>query len=172
VESIVKIAGVLGLDVNDEDAVSPIATRLRRIAEKVPSKFGDPNFEKDVLAAEQAVEDEGGKALIASLFQCQRIGVPEEKVYKIKRVAKGKRVSFLSPSGIRFSFGPVWNDSVLAAKGIAVNENNREKLNMHGQYYGIASPEAMSTRELCAKIAECMAEAGDSEETTEEAVQE
>lgn len=148
-----KIAEALGLVNLNVDEVTPQTTRLHRIAEKVTRKPGEAGFEEDVEAAEQAADEEGTRALLGALGQCLKIGIPEEKVYKIKRSEKGQRIEMKSESGIRFSFGPIWVQSVAAGKGIAVSDNNREKLNMHGTHVGIESPEKMSARELCAAIA-------------------
>jgi hypothetical protein len=149
--SIKAIGEVLGYIVPDEDAVSPITQRLRRIAEKVKSRLGDKNFEADVLAAEQAADEEGSRAMMQSFFQVN--AAPPEREYKIKRVAKGQRINVVSDSGVRYSFGPVWVDSVIAAKGLAMNEAHREKLNMHGTHLGIQNSDKMSARELCVAIA-------------------
>lgn len=153
VVAIAKIGEVLGLSNVDENEVNPFTTRLRRIAEKVKKKLGDIGFEEDVLAAERAVEEEGSRAMMQAFGQCALIETPAEREYKIKRSAKGQRIEQKSESGVRFSFGPIWVNAVVAAKGIALNENNREKLNMHGTHVGIENPEKMSARELCAAIA-------------------
>lgn len=155
IATIGEVLGQAGYIDNGSD--TPSISRLRRIAEKVSAKLiSELGFEGAVLAAEQAVADEGGRALFGALTQCQLIGAPVEREYKIKRVPKGQRISMVSESGVRFSFGPVWNEAVAAVKGIAMNPNNREKLNMHGTYLGVESPEKMTARELCAAIAERM----------------
>lgn len=161
VVSIAKVSEVLGLGAAvgfaDVGSDNPLIWRLRRITDKVsPKLVSELGFEGAVQAAELAVSEEGGRALMNSLAQCQRIEAPVEREYKIKRVPKGQRIQMVSESGIRFSFGPVWNEAVCATKGIALNTANREKLNMHGTYLGIEKPEAMTARELCAAIAERM----------------
>ena len=161
VVSIAKVSEVLGLQAAvgfvDTGSDNPLIWRLRRIADKVSTKLiSELGFDGAVQAAEQAVSEEGGRALMNSLAQCQRIEAPVEREYKIKRVPKGQRIQMVSESGIRFSFGPVWNEAVCATKGIALNPANREKLNMHGTYLGIENPDKMTGRELCAAIAERM----------------
>lgn len=138
------------------DIATPLSQRIFRIYEKLTKKITDIGFEADVLAAEETVNAEGGQALLKTLFQLT--APPPEREYKIKRVAKGQRIDVKSASGIRFSFGPAWCTSVMAAKGIAINEANREKLNMHGTHLGVPVPDSMSPRELCAAITEAMAE--------------
>lgn len=140
----------------DLNVATPIQMRIVRIYQKLTTKVGDIGFEDDVLLAEKAVSEEGGRAIMQTLFQL--IAPPPERQYKIKRVAKGQRIDVKSASGVRFSFGPAWVTSVMAAKGIAVNEANREKLNMHGTHLGIPVPDTMSARELCAAISATLAE--------------
>lgn len=161
VVSIAKVSEVLGLGaavgIVDVGSDNPLIWRLRRITDKVSAKLiSELGFEGAVLAAEVAVAEEGGRALMGSLVSCQRIEAPVEREYKIKRVPKGQRIQMVSESGIRFSFGPVWNEAVCATKGIALNPANREKLNMHGTYLGIENPDKLTGRELCAAIAERM----------------
>lgn len=151
-----KIAKILHIDNCDMNIVTHGTQRLFRIFEKLTTQPEDPTFEDDVLAAEILTDEAGARALMQSLFQL--INPPPEREYKIKRVAKGKRIAAVSASGVRFSFGPAWNTAVIAAKGIAVNVAHREKLNMHGTHLGVPIPETMSPRELCAAIAEAMAE--------------
>lgn len=141
------ICDVLGIVQPDHE----MTNRIRRIADKVKSRFDETTFTEDVLAAEQEVGLEGTRALLQSFNQCNQI--PAEREYKIKRVPKGQRINIVSETGIRYSFGPVWNDSVIAAKGIAVNVNNREKLNMQGTHLGVESPDSLSAIQLCAEIA-------------------
>jgi hypothetical protein len=159
--SIARVGEALGLGqavgFEDVGSDSPLIWRLRRITEKVSAKLiSELGFDGAVQAAEQAVSDEGGRALFGSLVQCQKIEAPVEREYKIKRVPKGQRIQMVSESGIRFSFGPVWNEAVCAMKGIALNTANREKLNMHGTYLGVENPDKMTARELCTAIAERM----------------
>jgi hypothetical protein len=149
---ILNVAEVLGLSV-DTDVANSVTTRLFRIAERVKRKSGEPGFEEEVIAADAAVGEESGRAMMNAFAQCSLIEAPQERVYKIARSEKGKRIEERSESGVRFSFGPKWVDAVVAAKGIALNEHNREKLNMHGKHVGIENPENMTARELCAAIA-------------------
>lgn len=143
------IGDVLGISVFDGQC-SHVLHRIQRIAEKIGKKIGEFGDE-DIYEAEKKVEEEGCRALLQSWQQCN--SVPAPQVFKIARSKKGKRISITSPSGVNFSFGPVWNQSVVAGRGLALNPLHREKLNMHGVHKGIASPEALSARDLCAAIA-------------------
>lgn len=151
-----KIAAVLGIkSLSDTEQ-----ERMSKIADLVTCKPSDAGFEDDVLAAELKVASQasgaGGMALWGSMMQVT--APPPERVYKIKRVAKGKRIAEKSPSGRNFAFGPKWCAEVRACKSLALNENNREKLNMHGKTLGIEHPEKMAPRELCLAIAARMPE--------------
>lgn len=143
-----EINSVLGW--SDTTSVNAV-NKLSRIQAKLTTKFGDAGFAADVERAEAEVEEEGTRALMQCLMQVT--AAPAPKVYKIKRVAKGQRIKVASASGKKFAFGPVWVDAVKACKGIALNEANREKLNMHATTVGIENPEKLTARELCAAIA-------------------
>jgi hypothetical protein len=150
-DSLKKVAEALGLQYESLGDVA--IDRLNRIASKLTRKVSETGFENDVLEAEKEINEAGGRALFGSLVQCQVIESPPERQYKIKRVAKGTRIKEKSVSGKNFAFGPVWCEAIKACKSLALNENNREKLNMHGSTVGIEHPEKMAPRELCIAIA-------------------
>jgi hypothetical protein len=153
---ITKIGEVLGLDV-DEESGSLQLERLRRIADRLTTKVGDAEFENEVFAIDEEIGKQGSRALFGTFMQ---VTAPEpERVYKIKRSQKGQRIKIKSASGKNFAFGPVWCEAVRACKALALNENNREKLNMHGTHLGVEYPDQLSSRELCAAIASRMEEA-------------
>lgn len=104
-----------------------------------------------------AVEAQRLAGFAAAAAQTQVKRTAPEHEYKIKRVAKGERIKEASATGKHFSFGPVWVEAVKKAAGIAVNEKNREKLNMHGVHVGVQSPETLDAKALCAAIAEKLA---------------
>jgi hypothetical protein len=148
-----KIAEVVGLTYVPHDAISTQV--LNRIYAKMPVEVLDnpdtPAFLKAVQLAEKQVNSEGQFAIVQLVKQIT--APPPEKVYKIKRSAKGDRISVAAPNGIRYSYGPIWNDSVKAGKGIAAAECNRAKLNHQALMVGVDGAETLSTVELCAKIA-------------------
>ena len=150
IQTMEQVCQIVGTGPVTMDRGNYVLDRIRRIAARAGCP-GAPDFEDSVREAERQVDEEGGRALMESLFQC--IAAPPEKEYKIKRVAKGQRIEMVSEKGIRYSFGPVWCESVKIAKGIAVNPNHREKLNMHGTSLGVESPETLSPHQLCQQIA-------------------
>lgn len=129
-----------------------VAERIRSIIKHLDKKPGDEGFKEACERAELAVNARGANVveqMIGGLIQAQ---TPKERVYKIKPVAKGQRIEAISASGVRFSFGEVWCNSVRSIKGIAVNPNNREKLNMHGTHLGLVDVEGLTPRQLCERI--------------------
>ena len=145
-----KIAEIVGIRFRESDTVG-IAI-LQRIQAKLP-KDSDPgagSFTDLVLKAEQEVDREGQLAIVSLVKQLT--APPQEKVLKIKSSPKGARIKIAAANGVRFSFGPIWNESVKKAKGIAVVESNRAKLNHQAILLGVSVPEKMSVQALCAAI--------------------
>lgn len=158
------IINQLGMDADNHIMIE----RAQRISQKVQANPGDVDFLTQVEQAEEEISVIGRTAfnqLFAGFVEAQQ---PKERVYKIKPVMKGKRIEAISASGVRFSFGEVWCLSVRNGKGIAVNVNNREKLNMHGTHMGVANPEEMTAKELAAAIVVKMDEDAAAEESNEE----
>ena len=149
-----QIARIINMPVREGDQV--LQTVLQRIADKLPTGMveTDPGFQDAVLEAEKLVNAEGDMAIVALVKQIT--ASPPEKVFKIKSSPKGARIKIAAANGVRFSFGPIWNESVKKAKGIAVVPANREKLNHQALMAGIANPEAMEIGVLCAAIAETL----------------
>ena len=147
-----KIAEVVGLPFNPNDVITTqILSRIHaKMPEKAKANPEAPSFMKAVLAAEKAVNEEGQLAIVQLVKQIT--APPPEKVYKIKRSAKGARITVAAPNGVRYSYGPIWNESVKKAKGIAVAECNRAKLNHQGLMAGVDAPEKLSVTDLCAAI--------------------
>lgn len=145
-----NIADAINLNNNEKDVV--IQTILNRIARKLPADITpkSKNFQELVLAAEAEINAEGNMAMIALVKQIT--APPLEKVFKIKSSPKGVRIKMAATNGVRFSFGPIWNESVKKGKGIATVEANRFKLNHQASMVGIESPEDMDISELCAAI--------------------
>ena len=149
-----EIAKITGLPFDEANPLSQ--ERLRRISMKLPRdgfipSLDNKQFVKMVLAAEEAVNKEGLLAIQSMVAQLA--APPAEKKFKIKRSPKGARIKVAAANGVRFSFGPVWNESVAKGKGIATAEANREKLNHQALLAGIADPEKMDVKALCAAIA-------------------
>lgn len=149
-----QIATLINMPFREDDLVSQ--TILQRVAAKLPAGMTEASegFEQAVLAAEAAVDQEGQMAIVALVKQMT--APPAEKVLKIKSSPKGARIKIAAANGVRFSFGPIWNESVKKAKGIAVVPANRAKLNHQALMAGIANPEAMEVGALCAAISETL----------------
>ena len=142
-----EIARVTGYPYN-EDTPNPILTIvLNRIARKLPE---NPTV-ADILEAEKAVNAEGQFA-IANLV-AQLTAEPPAREYKIKRSLKGARIDTPAPDGTRYSFGPVWNESVKAGKGICLAETARKKLEHQARLLGFAAPEGVDPRLLAKFVA-------------------
>ena len=148
IQEISKITG-LKYDVNDAEAMA----LLRRIAQKLPQlnylvqpSLNNLSFISMVRAAKIAVENE--PIVIASIS-----AEPQERKLKIKSSPKGERIKVAAPNGIRYSYGPIWNESVKKAKGIAVADANREKLLFQAAMYGVNNPEKFDeVANLCEAI--------------------
>ena len=149
-----QIANIINMPFRENDLVNQ--TILQRVAAKLPAGMTETSegFEQAVLEAEAAVNQEGQMAIVALVKQMT--APPAEKVLKIKSSPKGARIKIAAANGVRFSFGPIWNESVKKAKGIAVVPANRAKLNHQALMAGIANPEAMEVGALCAAIAETL----------------
>lgn len=145
-----QIAEITGLRYSEKDPI--VISLLQRVANKLPegTTVDTPDFVDLVKAAESVVNSEGQLAIINLVKTIT--APPAEKVLKIKSSPKGARIKVAAANGVRFSFGPIWNESVKKAKGIAVVEANRAKLNHQALMAGIASPEAMEIGALCAAI--------------------
>lgn len=145
-----QIAEVTGLRYSETDQL--VRSMLQRIALKLPAGLveTDAAFEEEVLKAEKEITVEGCRALV-STYQAVT-APPPEKVLKIKSSPKGERIKVAAGNGVRYSFGPIWNASVIKGKGIAFVEANREKLNHQAIMLGIENPEEMDVSELAAQI--------------------
>lgn len=149
-----EISKIIGLPYEE---ANPLAQEhLRRIAMKLPRdgfipSLDNKQFVEMVLTAQEEVHREG---LLAIQSMANQLAAPPvEKKFKIKRTPKGSRIKVAAANGVRYSFGPVWNESVAKGKGIAVAPANREKLNHQALLVGIADPEKMDAKALCAAIA-------------------
>lgn len=149
-----KIAEITGFANRQNDVV--VNQILQRIQAKLPKGIDEnsPQFTEAVETAEKAVNAEGQLAIVSLVRQ---ITAPEpEKVLKIKSSPKGDRIAVAAANGVRYSFGPIWNESVKKGKGIALAEANRAKLNHQGLLAGIENAEALSAQELAAQIAKTL----------------
>lgn len=147
-----KIAEITGFPFNQDDEIT--MTVLQRISSKIPAGIDEthPEFAEAVSRAEALLNEEGQVAIAALVKQI--VAPPPEKVFKIKASPKGARIKIAAANGVKFSFGPIWNDAVKAAKGIALNPANREKLNHQAQLYGIENPGDMDVQNLCAILSQ------------------
>jgi hypothetical protein len=150
-----KIAEVTGFPFTTDEN-DPVFKILKRIEAKIPAgtDVKHPAIRAIIEKAEDDVNREGQLAIAALVKQI--VAPPPEKVLKIKSSPKGARIKVAAANGVRYSFGPVWNESVKKAKGIAVIEANRAKLNHQALMAGIANPEAMEVGALCAAISETL----------------
>lgn len=146
-----KIAEVTGFRFDESDPL--IMSILFRIQAKMPAEISEshPAIDAVIRAAEEDVNREGQMA-IASLVK-QFTAEPVEKVLKIKSSPKGARIKIAAANGVRFSFGPIWNQSVIKGKGIALVPANREKLNHQAMMLGIDGAAEAEVGALCASIA-------------------
>jgi hypothetical protein len=135
-------------------SVIPNGCFATRINAKIPADISaaDPLFVEATRIAVEAVEAEGYWMIEQFKKQSDLTVNPPPRVLKIKSSPKGKREAVASAGGIRYSFGPVWNDSVRATKGIALAPTNREKLNHQALMLGIDTPELLEPAALCAQI--------------------
>ena len=149
-----QIANIINIPFCEDDLVSQ--TILQRVAAKLPAGVTENSegFKQAVLDAEAQVNQEGQMAMVSLVKQMT--APPPEKVLKIKSSPKGARIKIAAANGVRFSFGPVWNESVKKAKGIAVAPANRAKLNHQALMAGIDNPEAMEVSALCAAISKTL----------------
>lgn len=143
-----EISKITGLPFNHTDAASLFL--LRRIERKLPIQVNvdllDRNFIAEVKKAAAEVEKEGPLA--------ETVPQPEgPRVLKIKSSPKGARIKVAAPNGIRYSFGPVWNESVIKGKGIATAEAHQEKLQFQAEMLGIQKPFPENVVDLCALMA-------------------
>ena len=146
-----QIASILGIE-NAENNSSALSY-LNRVASKI-SQGIDSHHPALVAVVEKAVDDVDREAAAAfSSIVSVAVAEPQEKTLKIKSSPKGSRIKVAAVNGVRFSFGPVWNESVKKAKGIAVVPTNRSKLDHQAMMLGISSPESMSAQEVCRAIA-------------------
>lgn len=145
-----KIAEVTGISFIETDSIR--MSILHRIQAKMPVGISenDPGVVAVIEAAQRAVDEEGQLAIVSLVRQLT--APPAEKVLKIKSSPKGVRIKVAAANGVRFSFGPIWNESVSRCKGIAVVESNRSKLNHQAIMLGVDSPEKMEISALCSAI--------------------
>lgn len=123
--------------------------RVKRAAD-----FAALNPSASVDAVLEHINTQGNNAMLAMSNQLVEAATPKERVYKIARVLKGKRIPLVSPSGKRYSYGPKWNASVLAGNGDTLKPIGREKLEMQARFFGIEFSPEISSKELVVLVAE------------------
>ena len=150
-----QIAEVTGLRYNEQDPI--VMGLLNRIANKIPAgiKAEDAYFDRVVQMAEDQVNAEGNMRIVNLVKMIT--AEPLERVLKIKSSPKGARIKIAAANGVRFSFGPIWNASIIKGKGIAVAEANRVKLNHQAVMLGISAPEKMKVEALASLMAPLVA---------------
>lgn len=151
-----KIAEVLGFPFNEEDQTT--MALLQRVQSKMPASIKEdhPAINAVIRAADEDVQRESARVFDFMFKQAEEAVKPKERVFKIKPSLKGARIKVAAANGVRFSFGPVWNESVKKGKGIALVPTNRTKLNHQAELAGIANADKMEVRALCAAIAETL----------------
>lgn len=131
-----EISKITGIPFNDNPAT---LFQLRRISNKLPLDIQvnlfNRSFVNAVKAAAAEVDAEG--PITEESIAKQPEG---PRPLKIKSSPKGKRIQHAAPNGVRYSFGPVWNKSVMKGKGIAIAEANREKLEFQAELLGVEGP--------------------------------
>jgi hypothetical protein len=152
-----KISQITGyrFDVNEENVNG--LDLLRRIADKIPADVTPESrtFELHVLAAQASADGDGQRVM--SHMADALVAEPAPKVLKIKSSPKGARIKIAASNGVRYSFGPIWNASIVKGKGIALVEANREKLNHQALMLGLTAPEKMKLDVLVGKLAPLVA---------------
>lgn len=146
-----KIASIMGIENVQNSGAA--ADHVNRVAAKIPAGVDSthPTFAAAVAQALELVEQESKNVFSAVVSALT--AEPQEKTLKIKSSPKGTRIKVAADNGVRFSFGPIWNQSVKNAKGIAVVAANRPKLDHQALMLGILNPENMSAQEVCRAIA-------------------
>jgi hypothetical protein len=149
-----KITGI-AIDQNNID----IMRKLHRIIAKIPTNFVQPSlthpgFVKMVKNALKEVENEGED----TNFKIPGTTLEEDEdgntvMKHITGVSKGTRIKVAASDGVRYSFGPTWNQSVLKGTGIAVHPNNRVKLICQAQHHGIENVDTLEPADICKLIA-------------------
>lgn len=120
---------------------------LGRINNKISRGLSEQEIQKEL-------NSEGNSIFTAMANAIIDMTTPKVKVYKIKRSPKGQRIKIRSESGKLYSFGPIWVESIKAAKGLAVSKNNREKLEMHASHVGLTNFKNLSSVEIAKLISE------------------
>lgn len=141
------IAEKIGVPFNQDNHAT--MALLQKYAHKL-----DPGFENFDEAFERAQKriDREGEEVINTIVKIVTTP-PPEKVLKIKSSLKGTRIKTAAPSGIRYSFGPVWNSAVKSGTGIAIAKSNRHKLDYQAFLHGIEGAEGMDATAVCALLA-------------------
>jgi len=145
-----KIAAIAGLRFNEADTFN--MAKLQRIADLVPKEFpvGSEGFPHVVETAVKW-EDNMGVYMFQEMANAL-MAEPAERVLLIKSSPKGERIKVAAANGIRYSFGPIWNDSIKKGKGIAFVEANRAKLNHQAGMLGILTPEQLDIAVLATQM--------------------
>lgn len=145
-----QIAEITGLRFSETDADA--TQLLSRIAAALPDNItvDSKNFEKEVLKAEKLVNEDSGRVFTA--FTNAVTKEPVARVLKIKSSPKGIRSSIPAANGIRYAFGPIWNESIKKGEGISLIEANKPKLVHQANLLGIKGSESKTCVELVALI--------------------
>lgn len=129
---------------------------LRRIERLMPLRGNVSLMDHNFI---NAVRDCHAKVQLEDVEVARKLklGIVDEPVAKkekpkIKRSPKGERISVAAPNGIRYAYGPIWNASVAKGKGIALAEQNREKLYHQARMHNIKTPENMDVGDLVKAI--------------------
>jgi hypothetical protein len=135
------------------DTTIPLLLDIYKLIEEPDNS---PLFNLDAAIATYTRKQQGDKAI--EIFVEQQLAPPKEREYKIKRSKKGTRIDIADEHGVRYSFGPVWNDAIeiaaLTGKGLAMKEMYRNKLVHQAFLLGVLDAKHMASKELCKIVAD------------------
>jgi hypothetical protein len=154
-----EISKITKIERNEQNAYL-----LNRILDKMPMvrpgsafvpSLDNLHFVKMVKQAHDMIMTENENGVDSFAEKNAKMNIDPMKAIgprKIKSSLKGERIK-VAVNGVRYSFGPVWNESVKLGTGIAVSPKNRVKLNVQASIFEIADAENMTVVNLCEAIA-------------------
>lgn len=129
-QDLLTIANIIGIKY--KPTYPRISDYLYRIYKTLNFNLQINSLSEKVLFAQKIVNEEGQNSL---LHMTNTICAPKKKrEYKIRPTLKGARITEAAPNGVRYSFGPIWCDSVKKGEGICYAKMNEEKLIFHAHY--------------------------------------
>ena len=159
-----KIAEIVGVTFNEDDAVTLRQLNMIRVQLAEGTSVDDPDFAEKVKNAEKLAAEKLNSMFGAMANSAVAVADanPSNVLPKAKLgTPKGTRIAI--EGFAKFSFGPVWNASVIAGTGIALAEipQHREKLAAQAVYLGVyqnadeaRAAVAASAKEVAAQLAQ------------------